>query len=227
MSTSTELDELALKTQQAFYEDGLADLFLGAILLLVAALFLLISHSVIFLVFAILILNPIFLKALIDKAKQRWVYPRAGYVEPKPLHNPTRRDNLLGVALILTLLFAPILILSVLYSYTGLIIWINWVAPVSLGLLFSIGPVIVARKYHIYRYYLFAILPPLVGLIIPWLNLTFPTIYAALFTTLAIQLSIVGILALLSGTVLFLRFIHRYPIELTELSEGDSTNALL
>lgn len=219
-----ELDALALKAQQSFYEDGLADIFMGGILLLVAVLILLISHFTFFLVFAIVIFNPLIYKALIDKAKQRWVYPRAGYVQPKPLHTPTRRDNLLGVALILTLLFAPILILFVSYSYPGLIIWVTWVAPVSLGLLFSIGPFIVARKYHIYRYYLFAILPPLLGLIIPWLNLSFPSIYVAYFTTLAIQLSIAGLIALLSGTVFFLRFIQRYPIELTD---GDSTNALL
>lgn len=227
MSTSLELDELARKVQQAFYADGLADIFMGGILLLLAALILLISHSAFFIVIAIVIFNPIFFKALIDKAKHRWVYPRAGYVKPKPLQTPTRRDNLLGVALILTLLFAPILVLFVSYSYPSLIIWATWIAPVSLGLLISIGPFIVARKYHIYRYYLFAILPPLIGVIIPWLNLSFPSLYAAYFTTLAIQTSIVGLLALLSGTMLLIRFINRYPIEPTQQTDGDRTNALL
>ncbi|MFW9986197.1 MAG: hypothetical protein ACFFDJ_06520 [Candidatus Odinarchaeota archaeon] len=224
MLTSTELDELALKVQQVFYADGLADIFMGGILLLLATLILLISHSAFFVVFVIVIFNPIFYKALIDKAKHRWVYPRAGYVKPKPLQSPTRRDNLLGVALILTLLFGPILVLFASFSYPGLIIWMTWVAPVSLSLLISIGPFFVARKYHIYRYYLFAILPPLLGLIIPWLTLSLPSIYVTYFITFAIQLSIVGLIALLSGTILFLRFIHRYP---TELTDGDRTNALL
>lgn len=227
MSTSMKLDELALKAQQAFYADGLADIFIGGILLLVAALILLISHSVIFLVIALVIFNPIFYKALIDKAKQRWVYPRAGYVTPKPLQTPTRRDNLLGAALILTLLFGPILVLLASFSYPGLIIWVSLIAPVSLGLLFSIGPFLVARKYRIFRYYLFALLPPLIGFIIPWLNLSFPSVYAAVFTTIVIETGFVGILALLSGIVLLLRFIHRYPIEPTELAEGESINALL
>ena len=222
-----ELDELALKVQQVFYEDGLADTFMGGILLLLAALILLISHSTFFIVFAILIFNPLIYKALIDKAKQRWVYPRAGYVKPKPLHTPTRRDNLLGVALILTLLFAPILVLLASYSYPGLLIWVTWVAPVSLGLLLSIGPFIVARKYHLYRYYLFAILPPLIGVIIPWLNLSFPSLYAAYFTTLTIQTSIVGLLALISGTMLLIRFIHRYPIEPTQQTDGEHSHAHL
>jgi len=30
MSTSTELDAIALKVQQAYYEDGLADLFMAS-----------------------------------------------------------------------------------------------------------------------------------------------------------------------------------------------------
>jgi hypothetical protein len=222
-----ELDELALKTQQAFYADGLADIFIGGILLLLAALILLISHSVIFLLIALVIFNPIFYKALIDKAKQRWVYPRAGYVTPKPLQTPTRRDNLLGVALILTLLFGPILVLLASFSYPGLFIWVSWIVPVSLGLLFSIGPFFVARKYRIYRYYLFALLLPLIGLIVPWLNLNFPSVYAAILTTIAIETSLVGILALLSGIVLLFRFIHRYPIEPIELAEGESAHAPL
>jgi hypothetical protein len=224
MSTAIELDELAIKVQQAFYADGLADIFLGGILLLLAALILLISHSVIFVVISIVIFNPIFYKTLIDKAKHRWVYPRAGYVKPKPLQTPTRRDNLLGVALILTLLLGPIIALFLLQSYAGIFLWVTWLVPVSLGLLISIGPFIVARKYHIYRYYLFAILPPLIGVVIPWFNLPFPSLYAAIFATLAIQLSIVGLIALLSGTVLVLRFIYRYP---TEPTDGDNTNAPL
>lgn len=227
MSTSMELDELALKVQQAFYADGLVDIFMGGILLLLAALILLVSHSAVFLVIALVIFNPIFHKSLIDKAKQRWVHPRAGYVKLKPLQESNGRDTILGLALVLTLLLGPIIVLFLLYGYAGIFLCMIWVAPVSLGLLLSIGPVIVARKYHIHRYYLFAVLPPLIGVIIPWLSLPLPSLYAAVSTTLAIETGIVGLLALLSGTVLLVRFIHRYPIEPTEQTDSEHSHALL
>jgi hypothetical protein len=226
MSTPTELDAVARKVQQTFYADGLADIFLGGILLLLAAVLLLVSRSIVFLVFAIVLLNPILLKALNDKAKQRWVYPRAGYVQLKPFQDPNRRDTLLGLALILALWLGPIIVLILLYSITGITLWVAWIVPISSGLLLSIGPFLVARKYQIYRYYLFAILPPLIGVIVPWLNLPFSSPYAASVTTFVIQTSIVGLLALLTGIVLLVRFIHRHPIEPTELPEGEHHHAL-
>jgi hypothetical protein len=89
----------------------------------------------------------------------------------------------------------------------------------------SIGPFFIARKYHIRRYYLFGLLFPVIGVIVPWMNLSVPTAYAAFFTTIAIQSAVTGLLALLSGTALFLRFLHRYPIEPAEFPEGETPHA--
>jgi hypothetical protein len=221
-----ELDAIALKIQQAYYEDGLADLFMGLIFLGLASVFTLLAHNITFLVFMIVLLNPLIYGHLIEVAKRRWVYPRAGYVKHKPLQDISTQGVILILALVATLLILPVSILFIISSYSGLFFWLTWIAPLGFGSLISIGPFILARKHHITRYYLFSLLLPVIGAIIPWLNLSFPNAYAAFFTTFAIQTATTGLLALLSGTVLFFQFIHRYPIEPTAPDEGENTHAL-
>jgi hypothetical protein len=226
MSTSTELDKLAHKVQQAYYEDGLADLFMGVIFLGLASFATLIAHAITFLWVMIITLNPLFYLPLIERAKQRWVYPRLGYVKHKSFQQTSTRGVLLVLVPIASILILPPVVLFLISGYAGLFFWLIWIAPPAFGLLIAIGPFFIARKYHITRYYLFAILLPLIGVIVPWLNLSFPSAYAAFFTTLAIQTAVTGLLALFSGTVLFLRFLHRYPVEATEPIEGEHPNAL-
>ncbi len=227
MATSTELDELALKVQQAYYEDGLADLFMGVIFLGLASFFTLLAYNITFLWVMIFTLNPLLYGVLIERAKQRWVYPRAGYVKPKASVETITLEAALVLVSIGVLLLLPAVVLFITAGYAGLFIWLIWLAPAEFGLLISIGPFIIARKYHIIRYNLFAVLPPLIGVIIPWLNLSFPNAYAAFFTTVAIQTAIIGLLALFSGAILFLRFLHRYPIEPTGPPEGENPHALV
>ncbi|MFW9831171.1 MAG: hypothetical protein ACFFD8_05305 [Candidatus Thorarchaeota archaeon] len=227
MSTSTELDKLALKVQQVYYADGLADIFMGVIFLGLASLFTLLAHAITFLWVIIITLNPLLYTPLIEAAKRRWVYPRVGYVKPRPLEETSIRGALLALVLIVSILILPPVVLFIISSYTGLFFWLTWIAPIGFGLMIAIGPFILARKYHITRYYLFAILLPVIGVIVPWLNLSVPNAYAAFFTTFAIQTVIIGLLALLSGTVLFFQFLHRYPVEPTEPIEGDNPHALI
>lgn len=227
MSTPTELDALARKTQQAYYEDGLADLFMGVLFLGLASLFTLIAHNIIIYVILILTLNPLFYGPLIEAAKRRWVYPRAGYVKPKPLDEPSTRKVLLALVPLLSIVILPPVIFFLISGFAGLFFWLTWIAPAMFGFLIALGFVLLARKYHITRYYLFALLLPVIGGIVPWLNLSVPTAYAAFFTTLALQTATIGLCALLSGTVLFVRFLHRYPVESIEPAEGENSNALL
>lgn len=224
MSTSTELDKLALKVQQTYYQDGLADLFMSVIFLGLAATVTLLAHNITFLVFMIITLNPLFYAPLIEAAKRRWVYPRVGYVKPKAIQETSTRGVLLIIVPIASILILPPVALFIISSFAGLFFWLIWIAPIAFGLLIAIGPFFIARKYHIIRYYLFALLLPIIGIIVPWLNLSVPNAYAAFLTTLAIQTAIIGLLALFSGTVLFLQFLHRYPIEPTE---GDNPHALI
>ncbi|MFX1510188.1 MAG: hypothetical protein ACFFBR_07800 [Promethearchaeota archaeon] len=225
METTTKLDELARKVQRAYYEDGLADLFMGIIFLGIASLCTLLAYNVTFLWIIILTLNPLFYLPLIERAKQRWVYPRAGYVKPKPYQKMSTRVVVLILVFAIILLFLPPMALFLLSSYAGLFFWLIWIAPVTMSVLISIGPFVIAHRYHIGRYYLFALLLPVIGVIVPWLNLSFPSAYAAFFTTLAIQTAVFGLLGLLSGTVLFLRFLHRYPVESIDPAEGENLHA--
>ncbi len=225
MSKSHELDAIALKVQQVYYEDGLADLFMGVIFLGLASVFTLLAHHITFLVFMIIAMNPLIYGHLIEVAKRRWVYPRAGYVKHKSFQEIGTQGVILILALVVTILILPAAVLFIISSYSGLFLWLIWIAPFGFGLLISIGLFIIARKYHITRYYLFALLLPVIGAIIPWLNLSFPNAYAAFFTTFAIQTATTGLLALLSGTVLFLQFIHRYPVAPTDPDEGENLHA--
>ena len=183
------------------------------------------AHNITFLVFMMIALNPLLYGHLIEVAKRRWVYPRAGYVKPKAIEEMSTRGVLLVLVLMASILILPAVVLFIISGYAGLFFWLIWIAPLGFGLMIAIGLFIIARKYHITRYYLFAILLPVIGVIIPWLNLSFPNAYAAFFTNFAIQIAIIGLLALFSGTVLFLRFLHRNPVEPTNLAEGENPHA--
>ena len=226
MSTAQELAKLARQVQQAYYEDGLADIFLGVIFLGLAAFFTLLASGITFLWIMILALNPLFFIPLIERAKQRWVYPRAGYVKPKPLPETNTCKALLVLTSGVLLLILPALGLFLVSGYAGLFFWLSWIAPTTFGLLMSIGLFYIAYKHHITRYYLFAVILPLIGAIVPWLDLSFSSAYAAFLTTLTFQFAITSLFALFAGTVLFLRFLHRYPIEATDAAEGETLYAL-
>ncbi len=238
MDATRELDELALRVKQTYYQDGLADLFMGGFMLLFAV-FLAAAWEIhtfpTSLSTALIILPPTFsafalmflFAYLIEAAKKRWVYPRTGYVKLQHFEESTRRDSLLGLLLILTLLFGPLLVTVVFFGPLGLDALVCWGVPVSLGLLLGIGPMLVARQYQLKRYYVFAALPGIIGLLLPWFITSMASIYARLFFTLAIELATVGALAALSGLVLFFRFLRRYPVEPVDLQEGDAPSALL
>lgn len=238
MESTQELDELALRVKQTYYHDGLADLFLGGFLLLFSVFFLALFEMHIIPIdtsTALIILPGVFCSFglvlgfayLIEAAKKRWVYPRTGYVKVLPLQESTRRDNILSAVLILTILFGPLIVTVLFLGPQGLDVLVTWVIPVSLGTLLGIGPMLVARKYQLKRYYLFAVLPALMGLLVPLLITSIVSIYARLFFTLAVELATVGSLAGLSGLVLFFRFLRRYPIEPVDIQEGDTPSALL
>jgi hypothetical protein len=238
MDSTQELDELALKVKQTYYQDGLADLFMGGFMLLFAV-FLAAAWEIQMLPTSLstapVILPPIFVSFalmflfayLIEAAKKRWVYPRTGYVKLQPVEEATRRDSILGILLILSLLFGPLIFTAVFFGPLGLDALVSWGIPVSVGLLLGIGPMVVARKYQLKRYYIFAVLPGIIGLVLPWFITSMVSIYARLFFTLAIELATVGFIAALSGLVLFFRFLRRYPVQPVDLKEGDVPSALL
>ena len=68
--------DLKHRIQQSVFEDGLTELMIGAYLFLLGWIIQINTYLVVFSVFLIFLMNPLF-----EKAKKRYIYPRAGFVK--------------------------------------------------------------------------------------------------------------------------------------------------
>ncbi|MHA2407929.1 MAG: hypothetical protein ACXACA_06130 [Candidatus Ranarchaeia archaeon] len=207
MSDSINLDEIERRAQRAFYEDGLFDIILGGYLMVLALVFVIHPSFIVFLIF---IMSGF--KSLTELLKERYVYPRMGYAEyPETLGAP----NSAVIGLILTSvvgMFALFFILVWFFGTTGWILWFMWISPLTFGCLISTGLLVVAGQMQLKRYYLFGVLPILVGILTPFIFIIPEPGYSSLLNTVGLEMTIVAILTEIAGLWLFARFLRRHPI---------------
>ncbi|MHA2060330.1 MAG: hypothetical protein ACW976_06110 [Candidatus Ranarchaeia archaeon] len=218
MSDSINLDEIQRRAERAFYEDGLFDIITGGILLALAVIF--VVHPS-FIVFLILILGGV--KNIGETLKERYVYPRMGYAQyPETLSAPN--PALIGLILTGVIgMFASFFILVWYLGATGWNLWFVWIAPLTFGCLISIGLIATAGQLQLKRYYLFGLLPIIIGILTPFIFIIPEPGYTSLLNTVGLEMTVVGILTEIAGLWLFRRFLKRYPAANVDIEPtGDS-----
>lgn len=196
---------IELEALRAYYQDGLMELLMGVLLLFAGGLFYVGSQLVIFVVLWIFLMKPVW-----EWLKQRITYPRIGYVN-FPV-DPEAGKGILKALLIFFLVMAVILVgLSLLLgSERGLDLWLQRVIPALVGVLLACGPIYAAQTYGLKHWYGLAALFVVSGLVVPFLA------DGSVYTKIAIQISIVGIVSLLIGLGLLVNFIRTHPVLETE-----------
>ena len=213
MSQNLDLKEIERRVHQSVFQDGLTEIMMGGFLLVLSALFaisikwiLLISLLVIFLG------NP-----LLERAKKRYIYPRIGYVKLRP----EKEADPKGIA-VAAIVFVVILLSSIaLFNLTmgkdrGLAFWFKYFLPGSTGFMLAIGPFWLGETYGVRRGYVFAALFLLSGIVIPVLGI------ASGYEAIGFECLLVGVISLISGVIMFTRFLRKYPIPVEVGSNGNN-----
>ena len=208
MSDKINLKEMEQNAYKLLNKDGLMELLMGAILLVVSSTF---GGTPVFSSF--LALYVIYLKPIVEGFKKRYTYPRIGY-----LKLPEEDSKKIGVG-ILTFMGAVMLALMVfiylLYGrVTGDLLY-KWI-PLLIGLIFFGG-----LQYHYSKSgdkltLVYTMVALVMGLIFSLMDFPMRFTGAKLYT---LSLSAVFLVA---GVLRFLKFRKDYPIQ--TISEGTSEN---
>ncbi|MFC1879748.1 hypothetical protein ACFLZW_07520 [Chloroflexota bacterium] len=201
MSNPIDLREIERRAQRAYYQDGLMELLLGVYLILVGGMLATESKLMPFTVFAVFLIKPVW-----DRLKARYTFPRIGFVE-----FPEDAQAGKGILKTLALFFVVAAVLAVGLTYLlggerGWDFFLFRILPAMIGVLLACGPVYAADTYGLKRWWFIAVLFVLSGVLAPFAGA--PDYY----TTIGLQISLVGVVALLMGLWLAIVFMRKHPI---------------
>jgi hypothetical protein len=208
--------EIEQKIYRHEYLDGFTFAFLGFILILAAIAINLPPVFMVLLVVAFIAFFPIS-----KELRSRFTYPRLGYFKVKT-EDPKKLFP--GIILFSSFIFISFIIL--LFIFTGgdprtLYDYESWYRfmPIIFGLV-MFGPSLdMVEKTGQKRYYSLGVFATILGVIITWLNLSFPK------DGLTIYLLLLGSISCIVGVVTFVKFIKNYPIlEVSEPSDIQEDN---
>lgn len=198
-----KINHTVQRTRQYWFSDGLAELSVGGLFILLAIYFSIQvmlsdgSPTLIFfqLSFVFILFGMIFIsRYILNKFKTRITYPRTGYVSYK---KASKKQKLISGSLAVIIAALPIVI------FFGTSISINWI-PIFTGLLVGIIWLISAIRIGLLRLYLQALLSLILGVLISLANLnTYPS--------LAIYYGVMGIVLTLSGGIVLAKYLRQHP----------------
>jgi hypothetical protein len=215
MSLKIDLKEIKRRANHAAFQDGLMEIFMGLFLFFFGgAMATSAGAGVPFIVFAIFFANP-----LIERIKVRYIYPRIGYVKLPPEPETTG----IGIAKA-AILFVVVLLGSMGISMglmgqdAGLDFFLTYIVPPFSGFMLAIGPYWLGQTYGLTRGYILAALLLLGGIAMPVFGI------ASGYEAVGLLCTIVGLIALITGTILFTRFIRKHPAE--QIEEADNVGKI-
>ena len=203
-SQEINLKEIEKKVYSDSQQDGLMEIMMGLILLTFGGFF----YST---VFAFYILLIIFSGRIVEFVRRLYTYPRIGFVK---FHRENPRDALTGVFLFE---LAVIVIIFTLISISGNVTdysqWVKW-SPLFFGMIL-VGPFAHAQsRSGSIRYYGYAILSVILGLVFSLIE------FGSGCAGLILYLVLIGGFLVLSGLVIFTRFLSRYPLPVEEAPDA-------
>jgi hypothetical protein len=202
MTKLSNLSELEQETYRSTVKDGLMELFLGMTLLILSNVYYN-TWSISLMVLFVIIIFP---KAT-EKIRERYIYTRIGYVKVKP---DTEFEVIQFITFMVTIFsLAGILILLLPNGYDDTDnLYRIW--PFILGMV-MFGPAMhLQEKTGMDRYLFMGVLPTISGLLItvlsvidePWDKFEGIRIFTLLW----------GLLSLIFGVTMYVRFIKNHPI---------------
>ena len=214
MSTKLDLKEIEQRANYAAYQDGLMEIFMGMFLVIFGgALATNVGIAMPFIAFVIL-----FAKPLMEGIKKRYIYPRAGYVKlPEDPNTSAKGIGIAVIAMIVTLLGAMGISMALLGQEPGLNFFLTYIVPPVTGFMLAIGPYWLGQTYGLVRGYIWAALFFLGGIAMPVFGI------ASGYEAVGLLCTVVGLIILVTGSIMFVQFIRNNraePIEINEVSNA-------
>ena len=200
---NNDMDKVIQKTRQYWFSDGIVEISIGALFLILGLYFylqfLLPTGSLLLIGlqvgFVFLLVGAIYLsRSLVNKLKSRLTIPRTGYVSYK---RASRTQRLVSIGIVCFIAGINV----VLFLTTPLSL--NWV-PAITGLIVGSLWLISAFRVGLLRFYLQAILAYLLGVILSMSNLD-------IYLGLALFYGILGCVLLFSGGWTLAAYLHHHP----------------
>jgi hypothetical protein len=200
-----DIEKIEKRTVQSFYEDGLFEIALGAVFLLLGGYFFAqaaapkgsVLEDALSVLFILVIGSSAFLVSRILRFfKRRITYPRTGYVTFKKKDPSSRRH--VATAVVAGIIGAS---LAALYSLSPSV---KVLLPAVNGLLLAIAVLLFANKVGLIRYYLLAAVSAVIGFAVTAAgigDIKGVSLYYGLF----------GAAALLSGLATLVVYLRRSP----------------
>ena len=202
MSATIDLKAIEQKAYRDSQQDGLMELMMGLILMAFGGFF----YSTVFVFYILLIL---FSGRIVESIRKRYTYPRIGFVKfPQENH----KHNLTGVFLfefaVIVIMFSLISLFGDVTDYSQ---WVKW-SPLFFGMIL-VGPFAhVASKSGSIRYIGYATLSVILGGFFSVIE------FGSGCTGLIRYLVFIGGFLVLSGVVIFICFLRKYPLPEKEVS---------
>lgn len=209
-----DIEKIEKRTVQSFYEDGLSEIALGLILLLLGGYFFAQAivpkdsalGSELNILFVLVIVSAGFLgNRILRFLKRRITYPRTGYVTfNKKERSPKRRAATAVVAMIISASLAALY---------GLSPSVRTLFPALNGLLFAVAALLFAHKVGLIRFYVLAAASAVIGVAVIAAGVGYAkgiSLYYALF----------GAAMLISGLAALVVYLRRSPHPAADASEG-------
>ena len=206
MSVEIDLKEIERRANYATFQDGLMEIFMGLFLIFFGGAMATRGTIVPFVVFAILFANPI-----LKRVKERYIYPRVGYVKlPQEDETEAKGIGIAAVIFVVFLLSSLGIIIWIMGIDAGKDFWMTYILPPFTGFMMAIGPYWLGQTYGLVRGYIFSALFLILGITIPLFGV------ASGYEAVGLICSIMGVITLTTGIILFTRFLRKHPA-----AEGD------
>ncbi len=202
------MKKMEKRVYQAMSENGLLEMSLGVYLLVLGILFIGQPKLVAFSVFIMFILKP-----AVTKIQNRYIHPRIGYVKLREVDSSVGKGIAITAVIFILILVGSLIALNiVLGNVQGRLIWFRWFLPILSSIMFAFGPYWLGSTYGLKRGYFMACFIPAVGILVAILGKTTG------YTSLGIIFLTGAIPSIIAGTIMFKRFLLKYPVE--EVSDG-------
>ena len=202
MTTSVDLQDLERKVFRSFFQDGLWDILIGCYVLIFAVAPYLSTtslgdfwSSVVFVPFWLLVW------LLVRTAKKRIVTPRVGQVK----FGPSRMAKVLKLSIILTVVFTISFVMGIFAFFNSDLS--GWIYQVFLGMIILLAFGIGGYFLDFSRLFIYGILLTLAPIIGELLYRNLGASHHGYPVTFGISAGIM----ILTGAVLFIQFIRKYP----------------
>ena len=189
------LKQIEQKAYRGSFQDGLVEIMLGIVLIGLGATF----GSVLY-VFAVLV--PIFIfPRFIEVIRKRYTYPRIGYAK-LPMDDPkkTAKGMFVYIVAVLAVFVFCLLLFGDVKNPALLRKW----SPALMGVWLVGGFLYLHGKSGNIRYIIFAVLAVVSGLLFSIMNFES-------YDGLIINFFVMGCIFIVTGSVLFTLFVHKYP----------------